>query len=320
MKKLISILLALIMLMALAVPAFALLSLRGELSGDKTYDDGTVKFADATVTSGTNLIFNGSVNIIDRNTLTVESNASVMINLGLTVSGNLIVKSGGTVTANSMNVIGNLTVEPGGTVIFSESLSIGNNSTVEIGGTFSGGSCLSSFTSGVTLLESGKFETKFTDEKRANAFAEKVSKYKTTITEINDGDYRYLVTVDGHVHDFTRGECECGELCPHNQGFTAGGKCVICSWQCPHEEWNDGLCEKCGYACKHEAGHLKEVVSAEREYCPDCDKTLSLNEIETTTSGAGSTISEGNMTIVVGVTAAVIFGLGGFILGRRKKA
>ena len=34
---------------------------------------------------------------------------------------------------------------------------------------------------------------------------------------------------------------------------------------------------------------------------------------------SGSTISEGNITIIVGVAAAVVFGLGGFFLGRKKK-
>ena len=35
--------------------------------------------------------------------------------------------------------------------------------------------------------------------------------------------------------------------------------------------------------------------------------------------GTGSTLSEGNMTIVVGVACAAVFGFGGFFLGRKKK-
>lgn len=57
--------------------------------------------------------------------------------------------------------------------------------------------------------------------------------------------------------------------------------------------------------CLHESTRTLTV-------CNDCGAEIP--------DHSGSTISEGNMTIVVGVAAAVIFGLGGFILGRRKKA
>ena len=33
----------------------------------------------------------------------------------------------------------------------------------------------------------------------------------------------------------------------------------------------------------------------------------------------GSALSEGNMTLIVGIAAAVVFGLGGFFLGTKKK-
>ena len=47
---------------------------------------------------------------------------------------------------------------------------------------------------------------------------------------------------------------------------------------------------------------------------------IAYNPIETTENTAtGSVLSNGSLTIVVGVAAAVIFGLGGFILGKKKK-
>lgn len=44
-----------------------------------------------------------------------------------------------------------------------------------------------------------------------------------------------------------------------------------------------------------------------------------LSPLEHTVTTAGSVLSEGNLAILVGIAAAVVFGLGGFILGRKLK-
>ena len=41
------------------------------------------------------------------------------------------------------------------------------------------------------------------------------------------------------------------------------------------------------------------------------------NELQN--GSTGSVLSEGSLTIIVGVAAAAVFGLGGFLLGRKKK-
>ena len=71
------------------------------------------------------------------------------------------------------------------------------------------------------------------------------------------------------------------------------------------------------------------TTTTDKVYCKDCEAVVHTEvktetgepQVTTTTStdsGAASTLSEGNMTIVCTVAAAVIFGLGGFILGRKK--
>ena len=77
-----------------------------------------------------------------------------------------------------------------------------------------------------------------------------------------------------------------------------------------------------------------ETVHWEKEICVDCGKVLSSTELgrdvtvtKTTApyqpnsdpTPTGSILSGGSLTIICTVAAAVIFGLGGFVLGRKKK-
>ena len=56
-------------------------------------------------------------------------------------------------------------------------------------------------------------------------------------------------------------------------------------------------------------------------FWPESCKGFGFNEDapQSGISGGGTTLSEGSLTIIVGIAAAVVFGLGGFILGTKKK-
>ena len=49
-----------------------------------------------------------------------------------------------------------------------------------------------------------------------------------------------------------------------------------------------------------------------------CNMLVTAVTIYYTDLSTGSTLSEGNVTILVGVACAAVFGLGGFLLGRKK--
>jgi hypothetical protein len=57
--------------------------------------------------------------------------------------------------------------------------------------------------------------------------------------------------------------------------------------------------------------------------CEDCNESLTKDELlaawGNNATGSASILSEGNMTVVVGIAAAVVFGLAGFLFGRKKK-
>ena len=81
----------------------------------------------------------------------------------------------------------------------------------------------------------------------------------------------------------------------------ATGKCSVCNIACNHDNWNNGICAVCQYKCTN-AFH--------DGVCPNCGMGASV---------IGSILSEGSLVIVCTVAAAVVFGLGGFLLGMKKK-
>lgn len=101
----------------------------------------------------------------------------------------------------------------------------------------------------------------------------------------------------------------CGAFqCDVNGHTFDGGKCTLCNiCQCEIKghSYRNGKCTVCGETCKNEFHNGKYV-------CPDCG--MSFNATAT-----GSVLSEGSLTIICTVAAAVIFGLGGFLLGKKKK-
>ena len=95
-------------------------------------------------------------------------------------------------------------------------------------------------------------------------------------------------------HFFVCGECICcGEKCSHANGYVNKS-----------EEDPTRVCRDCRMPCVHQNGYVY--------CCRDCGANMEHLYL-------GSTLSEGGLTIIVGVAAAVVFGLGGFFLGTKKK-
>ena len=70
------------------------------------------------------------------------------------------------------------------------------------------------------------------------------------------------------------------------------------------------------FKCQHED---TITTTTTRTVCTICNKVISENAVTLPENATlGSTISEGNMAIIVGVAAAVVFGLGGFLVGKKN--
>ncbi len=74
--------------------------------------------------------------------------------------------------------------------------------------------------------------------------------------------------------------------------------------------WNNGVCTVCGKECTN-SFHSGEYK------CPDCG--LEFDATAGHTHILGSVFSGGSLTAIVGIAAAIIFGCGGFVLGRKNK-
>ncbi len=79
------------------------------------------------------------------------------------------------------------------------------------------------------------------------------------------------IKVDTHEHDFDNsGKCICGYECPH-ENYT-DGVCDVCGYVCLHENYTDGVCDVCGESCEHMLvldGDIKTPVT-----CSTCDSTI----------------------------------------------
>ena len=72
--------------------------------------------------------------------------------------------------------------------------------------------------------------------------------------------------------------------------------------------------------CHHNGGETTVTVITKETICDLCGKTVSTETTETVDPApTASTLSEGSVTVVLCVACAVVFGLGGFILGTKKK-
>lgn len=280
MKKFVSLLMTMVllatMLTVFTVPAFAEV-FSGNLSGNITY----IKWMNT----------NGDV--------TIKSGASVTANDNMTINNKLIIEDGALLTVcGNLIIIGNLTIKPGGCLICTGSISVSDDDSVfEVGGICKGksygGAEIIHLWESFSLLPGGYMEMMFKTSMFATMFADNIKQYNPKVEQSKDADFSSIVIVGEHTHNFRNGACICGEPCPH--------------------EWENGKCSLCGYVCTHEG-----------EFCANCGKKFVITEeisanpdtSETNPSPAGSTLSEGNLAIIVGIAAAVVFGLGGFFIGK----
>ena len=110
----------------------------------------------------------------------------------------------------------------------------------------------------------------------------------------NDIVVYYTYDANGHSYDENNVCVNCGVT-----------KCSVEGH--PYEK---GVCTRCGHACENKFHNGVYV-------CDECGMTFD------PTAGdpflAGSAFSGGSLTVIVGAACAVVFGLGGFLLGRKKK-
>ncbi len=94
--------------------------------------------------------------------------------------------------------------------------------------------------------------------------------------------------------------CEIGEL-EHDWN---NGVCSVCECECEHTYDDKGKCTNCKMECPHT--HITQI-------CDECGVKIE-NDPHT-----ASTISEGNMTIIVGVACLAVGLVGGLLIGKKKK-
>ena len=124
--------------------------------------------------------------------------------------------------------------------------------------------------------------------------------FKNEGTIIIYGSLEISKTATCHDNEGLIREVKCcdGEF---SSAYTLAGKPVISD---PHF-FKDGVCICCGYKCPnifHEGIYI----------CPECRMVAK-------TTATGSVLSGGYPEIVWAVASAAIFGVGGFLLGRKKK-
>ncbi|MBR3801811.1 MAG: hypothetical protein IKK37_00005, partial [Clostridia bacterium] len=99
-------------------------------------------------------------------------------------------------------------------------------------------------------LEGGSFKIKLTSDVGVNRYGFRLaSVYATAPT----AEYQKEIPALGHNWSNKDGICakeDCGYECPH-ENFT-DGICDACGHECTHESYTDSKCDACGYICTHE--------------------------------------------------------------------
>lgn len=150
-----------------------------------------------------------------------------------------------------------------------------------------------------------------------------------TVTNINEPTFSFTSDVPNnnvfqninvhykeHTHSFgDDGKCSCGKMkCEvEDHSYGKDNVCVYCGvTKCDVEghSYEKGVCTRCGHECENE---FHNGVYA----CPDCD--MEFDPSVRNPAKIGSVFAGGSLTIIVGVAAAVLFGVGGFFLGIMKK-
>ena len=228
MKKLVTLLLALLLSLSLTVPAMAEVFVNATLSSN-TYNDIVTMCGNTTVEKNAVITFNQMADV--SGSLTVEAGASLTSDWSMQIAknGSLMVEAGATVTTNrNMIIDGKVTV--GGKLKGEGGLTINGN---------------------ISLLPGGEVDVMLKLEGQADKLVSKLlengkEKIDTKTEQFADG---YHVTA--HGHDFEDGVCTiCDYECKHET--KTNGVCDTCGL-CFHEAWTDGICDNCGYSCSHEA-------------------------------------------------------------------
>ncbi|MBQ0083370.1 MAG: hypothetical protein KBS52_01205 [Clostridiales bacterium] len=218
------------------------------------------------------------------------SAAGVKMGINPDNDGNIIADGSGysvadTCTINKLEIkSGSIYIGPGVTVTVTESVTIAEGATLEIVGKL---------------------------EMSENATAQNAGTVKLvccgTLT-----DPSHVIQNIEPAHKFDNGEkCNyCEAKCPHEQQFTF---CLDCGTVLQNSDTSQGL--SFNLPAGESVGTIGPAMNPQDPgIAPVRTSGGSVGGI-----GLGSVISEGSLTIIVGVAAAVVFGLGGFILGRKKK-
>ena len=245
MKKLLSLLLALIMLISLAVPAFAV---------DEPTEIGPDENNVICIPNKGNYIINDDceVTIIKSDyanfTLTIAKGVTVRVTTSFSNQGSINVL-GTLIIAGANTVHNNRTINVVGTLSITDAEYINNSGTINVRGTLS-----------------------ITDATEAENFG--------TVRVCGCIGGKFEGTIDNVGY---------GTVTTYDEHYYVDGKCFACGYECTHEGVK---CNTCGKKLPQKA------ISSE--------------------GGIASAISEGNMTIVACIACAAVFGVGGYLLGKKK--
>ncbi len=120
---------------------------------------------------------------------------------------------------------------------------------------------------------------------------------------------------EGHSYDKNNTCINCGvtkcEVEGHN--YDENNTCINCGMtKCEIEGhiYENGVCTRCRHECENE---FHNGVYA----CPDCG--MEFDPTQGNPLISGSTISDGSLTIICTIAAAAVFGISGYLLGKKKK-
>ena len=214
MKKIVTLLLALLLSLSLTVPALAENLKNVTLSKPWTYDDPVNMSGKVTVAKDTAITFNNTLAVNFKGSLTVEDGASL--------------------TANDVMIFGfpsYLVIQSGATVTINKRLMAATQ--IEIAGRLeSKGQCRVDVNDkrGIFfLLPGGEVDVMLDDEPQADGLVNKLladNGAERIVTKIEKVEGGYHVTAHGHKF--------------------SNGTCTICDYKCTHQEWDGSYCPVCG--------------------------------------------------------------------------
>ena len=214
----------------------------------------------------------------------VEYNTITMYAGALTVDNNACLKAQ-KINKFPMGTGGNITVKSGATVTTGYLKIDSNTLTIE---------------SGATVIIGEGFDSGFYDCTHVDI----AGMFRGNLTQVKHVP-KYTTMHPGGLFDISfkeSGDAENWANVLSAYNVNRIGNRVIAHYDANNYE--NGVCTICYHECDN-------VFHADE--CPECGM------IRNETPAVGSALSEGNMIIICTIAAAVVFGLGGFILGTKKK-